>query len=101
MLNHDWYFEISEFRKEIKALKESVDIVKSIVKPEEELWDNFDMERNWGVSPRLLSDWRKNGLIAYVQIGNKIWYPREARELILLKHYKKPKNGGHAENESN
>jgi len=86
MQNNDPYFEIGELKKKIDALKIVVDEVKAVVKPDEELWDGDDMVRYWGISPRLLADWRSKNLISYVQIGKKIFYPRAAREEVLEKH---------------
>ena len=91
MENHDLYYEVSGMKQKIDALKSTVDEVKAIVRPDEELWDNSDMIQNWKVSARTLADWRANGIISYVQVGNKIWYTREARELFLTMYYHKVK----------
>lgn len=52
------------------------------------------MIRNWKVSERTLATWRSNDLIGFVQVGSKIWYPRNARDLFLCKYYNKPKKEG-------
>lgn len=72
--------KFSELFKELKEVKKTLDRVLSNVKPEEDLWDNSDLIKNWKVSERTLADWRKKGLISYVQVQNKIWYPKESRD---------------------
>ena len=94
MQNNDPYFEIGLLKKKIDAIKIVIDEVKTVVKPEEELWDNSDMIRNWKLSARTLADWRSKGLIGFVQVGSKIWYPRESRELFLQVNYHKSKVEG-------
>lgn len=84
--------KFSELLNEVADLKKTLDILLSIVKPEEDLWDNSDLIRNWKVSDRTLSDWRKNGLISYIQVNGKIWYTKKAREGFLEKHL--VKDGG-------
>jgi len=49
----------------------------------DEMWDNSDLTRNWNVSLRTLAEWRAERKIGYVQIGNKIWYPKEEREFFI------------------
>ena len=89
MQNNDWYYEILQLKKMVKSIHFSVDEIKAVVKPEDELWDNSDMIRKWKVSARTLADWRAKVLIGYVQVGNKLWYPREARVLFLSKYFNK------------
>jgi predicted site-specific integrase-resolvase len=38
------------------------------------------------VSERTLADWRRKGLISYVQVSGKIWYPKEAREEFIRRN---------------
>ncbi len=77
---------------DFSELKDLLNEVKNELKPEQELWDNSDIIRNWNVSARTLADWRAKGLIGFVQAGNKIWYLRESRELFLTMHFNKPKS---------
>jgi hypothetical protein len=86
MNNYEMNLKFSELLKEVTELKSNLDKLLSIVKPEEDLWDNSDVIRNWKVSERTLSDWRKNGLIGYVQVNGKIWYPRSVRNKFLDQH---------------
>jgi hypothetical protein len=83
MIDYETNLRISEIKRSIDGVKESIDKLAMIVKPEEELWDNSDLIRNWKVSERTLATWRKKGIIRYVQVKDKIWYPREAREEFL------------------
>ena len=68
----------------ISAVKDDVESLKKTVKSDEDLWDGSDIIRNWKVSERTLASWRSNGLISYVQVNGKIWYPRIERENFLL-----------------
>lgn len=81
-----------ELFKELSEIKTILENVLSKVNPEEVPWDNSDIIRNWKVSERTLSDWRKKGLIAYVQVQGKIWYPRSSREAFMNKYSISAKN---------
>lgn len=76
-----------ELTKELSELRDIICKVLLSVKPDEDLWDNADVIKNWKVSERTLADWRKKGLISYVQVQSKIWYPKEARESFLNENY--------------
>jgi hypothetical protein len=91
MQNYDWYWKFSKMNELLVNITDDVKELKAIIKPEQELWDNADIICNWKVSNRTLAEWRAKGLIGFVQIGNKIWYTREARELFLSKYYYKSK----------
>jgi hypothetical protein len=86
MVVFDTNVRIAEMQKNIVEVKEGLDRLLEIVKPEEELWDNSDLIRNWKVSERTLADWRRKDLISYVHVGGKIWYTREAREGFLQRN---------------
>ena len=83
MVSYDTNARIGEIQKTIISLKEDVDQLMKIVKPGDDLWDNSDMIRYWKVSGRTLASWRSKGLITFVRINGKIFYPREAREGFL------------------
>ena len=87
-LQIEYHYNIERQNAELKEL---LNEIKAEVKPEQELWDGSDMIRNWKVSERTLATWRSKGLIDFVQVGSKIWYPREARELFLRKYYNEAK----------
>lgn len=76
-----------ELAKELSELRDIICKVLLSVKPDEDLWDNADVIKNWKVSERTLADWRKKGLISYVQVQSKIWYTKEARESFLNENY--------------
>ncbi len=97
MQNKDWYWETSQMKKKLERIEASVDEVKAVVKPGQELWDGSDIIRFWKVSSRTLADWRAKGLIGFIQVGNKIWYPRDARELFLSKYFNKAKGDKNGE----
>lgn len=81
-MNTDLAYLQKEFLTHIQFIrKELTDIKKS--RDSDEMWDNSDLVRNWKVSLRTLAEWRAERKIGYVQIGNKIWYPREERELFV------------------
>ena len=86
MVSYDTNFTISEIKRSIDEIKESVDRLFEVVKPEEDLWDNADIIRNWKVSERTLAEWRRKGMISYVRVSGKIWYPKEARENFIRDH---------------
>jgi hypothetical protein len=67
--------QIQFIKKELTDIKKNRDC--------DEMWDNSDLIRNWKVSLRTLAEWRAESKIGYVQIGNKIWYPKEERELFI------------------
>jgi hypothetical protein len=92
MQNCDWSWKISKMNELLVNMHDDVKELKALVKPEQELWDNADIIRYWKVSGRTLAEWRAKGLIGFVQVGNKIWYPRIARELFINKHFNKPKS---------
>lgn len=94
-MNTDLAYLQKEFLDQIQLIrKELTDIKKN--RDCDEMWDNSDLTRNWKVSLRTLAEWRAEGKIGYVQIGNKIWYPREERELLIKANLVKIgfKNGG-------
>jgi len=81
--------KFSELFKEFTEVKVVLEKVLSSIRSEEDLWDNADIIKNWKVSERTLADWRKKGLISYVQVQSKIWYPQDARECFLKDHFVK------------
>jgi hypothetical protein len=86
MNNYELDLKFSELFKELTEVKNTLEQVLSCIKPEGDLWDNSDIIRNWKISERTLAYWRKNGLLSYVQVNGKIWYPRNTREAFLSRH---------------
>jgi hypothetical protein len=89
MNNYEMDLKFLELLKELTEVKKTLEKVLSNVKPEEDLWDNADIIKNWKISERTLADWRKKGLISYVQVQSKIWYPKVARENFMEDHLSK------------
>jgi hypothetical protein len=86
MVEFDTNMRIVEIQKRMDEVKECVDRLLEIVKPENDLWDNSEITRKWKVSERTLASWRKERLIRFVQVKDKIWYPKEAREEFLQRN---------------
>jgi hypothetical protein len=93
MVSYDTNVRISEILKGIQQVIGRVDQLIELVKPEQDLWDNADIIKNWKVSERTLADWRRKGLINYVRVNGKIWYPRDAREEFLQRNLINVENG--------
>ncbi len=87
MNNYEMNLKFLELSKELSELKTILSKVLISIRPDEDLWDNADIIKNWKVSERTLADWRKKGLISYVQVQSKIWYPKNARESFLKDHF--------------
>jgi len=87
MNNYEMNLKFLELFKELSEVRTVLCKVLSCITPDEDLWDNADIIKNWKVSERTLADWRKKGLISYVQVQSKIWYPQEARENFLKDHF--------------
>jgi hypothetical protein len=101
MVSYDTNARIEDILKGIEKVIAQVDHIIHVVKPAEELWDNSDIIRNWKVSDRTIASWRRKGIISFVQVNGKIWYPREARDSFLKDHMiKVPQNIG-GENHGN
>ena len=86
MVSYDTNARIGDILKCIERVKTCVDQLIEAVKPENDLWDNCDVMRNWHISERTLASWRSKGLISYVRVNGKIWYPREAREEFMRRN---------------
>lgn len=81
--------KLGEITSAIREISNEVDLLMKAIKPEQELWDSTDIVRNWKVSERTLAEWRRKKMIGFVQIGKKIYYPTEARELFLKLNFSK------------
>jgi hypothetical protein len=101
MNNYEMNLKFSELFKEFTEVKVVLEKVLSSVRPEDVLWDNSDILRNWKVSERTLADWRKKGMISYVQVQNKIWYPKESRENFIKNHLVKVQLNDGGQNHGN
>ena len=86
MDNTDFAYELKQLKQTVAAQNELFQNLPALANPKDEMWDDQDMIQNWKVSKRLLADWRKEGIISYVQYKNKIWYPYEARMKFIAKY---------------
>lgn len=50
--------------------------------------DNDEFQRLFKISPNTAENWRKQGIIAFSQMNNKIVYKIEDINLMLEKHYR-------------
>ena len=50
--------------------------------------DNDEFQRLFKISPNTADNWRKQGIIAFSQINNKIVYKIKDINLMLDKHYR-------------
>jgi len=77
-------------KQDLKKLRftvmKSLDKQVPFIKQRQNHWHNANIIRNGKMSERTLATWRSKVLIGYVQIGGKIWYPREARKEFLSNH---------------
>jgi hypothetical protein len=80
MVSYDTNARISDILKGIEQVKARVDQLIEVVKPEKDLWDNFDIIRNWHISQRTLAEYRRKGLIGFVKVGGKIINVENARD---------------------
>jgi len=85
MIETDLHFRVKQLSAEISRLESEIEVLKTRAN-ENEMWDNSDMIRNWKISQRTLASWRADGLIDYVQMGQKIWYTKENRNAFLLRN---------------
>lgn len=67
-------------------IREQLNQLLSLVKPEEDLWDSADIKKHWNVSDRTIADWRANKLIGFIKVRGKIWYPKNERDEFLKSH---------------
>ncbi len=52
----------------------------------DELYDSQDMLQKFHISPRTLFNWRSKGMLHFIQLGKKIYYPKKFVEEMLRKH---------------
>lgn len=69
------------------------DLTKLVTEKQEKIFnkviiDNDEFQRLFKISPNTADNWRKQGLIAYSQINNKIVYKIEDINSMLDNHYR-------------
>jgi hypothetical protein len=50
--------------------------------------DNDEFQKLFKISNNTAGNWRKQGLVAFIQINNKIFYKIEDINIMLDKHYR-------------
>ena len=80
--------------EQFDALKASIDEIKrNLTKPtssnEVVFIDNQEFIDLMKISPRTAQKWRDEGVIAFSQIGNKIYYRMKDVQFLLDKNYNK------------
>ena len=53
---------------------------------DEPMYDKQDILQLFHISSRTLATWRKNGIIPYLRVGGKIYYPKNLVEAQLEKY---------------
>ena len=86
MTNSDYSYEIKQLKEQVAELVKEVKSLSTKVNSNDEMWTDLEMWQHYGLSKRLLADWRKEGVISYVQYKNKIWYPKSARTQFIEKY---------------
>lgn len=82
------------FKNTLNNIEKSLEEITAIVTKRQEsifnkvIIDNDEFQRLFKISPNTADNWRKQGLIAYSQINNKIVYKIDDINLMLDKHYR-------------
>nr|WP_294908719.1 helix-turn-helix domain-containing protein [uncultured Lacibacter sp.] len=53
---------------------------------DEPMYDKQDILLHFHISERTLATWRKNGIIPFLKMGGKIYYPKKLVEAQLEKY---------------
>ena len=78
--------EIEHIMDRLDRIEEAVRIRQKI--PEHTFFDNQEFLQIMNVSKRTAQSWRDTGVIAYSQVGSKIYYRMDDILKMLNKHYK-------------
>jgi len=79
--------------KKMEEIESKLDLQKEKTPLSEKWLDNQDVCQLLHVSKRTLQHYRDAGIIAYSQIGSKIYYRAADIEKHLKNHYKSSSNG--------
>lgn len=82
--------------EEIELILERLDRIEEAVRirqkvPEDTFFDNAEFLQIMNVSKRTAQSWRDAKLIAYSQVGSKIYYSLADIQKMLKQHYKPQK----------
>ncbi len=91
MLNNDLNYRVKELSDMINMMRSEIAELRNRF-IENNMWDNNDMMRYWGISLRTLATWRSDGLIEFVQLGSKIWYSKENRDSFIQRNTVRSEN---------
>jgi len=78
--------EIEHILQRLDRIEEAVRIRQKV--PEETFFDNAEFLQIMNVSKRTAQTWRDTGVIAYSQVGSKIYYSLADIHAMLKQHYK-------------
>lgn len=78
--------EIEQILQRLEKIEEAVRIRQK--SPEQTFFDNQEFLQVMNISKRTAQSWRDAKLIAYSQIGSKIYYSMTDIMELLQKHYK-------------
>jgi hypothetical protein len=87
MVSYDTNARIGDILNGIEQIIARVDRLIEVVKPQNDLWDNSDILRNWHISERTLAGWRAKEKITYIQVGKKIFYTKQDRDRFIEKYH--------------
>lgn len=92
--------EIEQILERLDGIEEAVRIRQKV--PEETFFDNAEFLQIMNVSKRTAQTWRDSGVIAYSQVGSKIYYSLADIHAMLKQHYKplKEQNNGKDHNKN-
>lgn len=76
-----------EFKELVQDLKDAATALHSRTKKDEKKFvSNEEFMRMMGISKRTAQTWRDQGLIAFSQIGGKIYYQSTDIEILMQSH---------------
>jgi len=92
MNEYTFNLKITELKKGQMEIKETLEQMIADFKPADDLWDNADMIQRLKISKRTLADWRNEGIVDYVKIKGKIYYPQQAIKSLIMNNSVVQKN---------
>jgi hypothetical protein len=82
------------FQESLKSIEQRLEDLKKLVAKRQSEYtsdmfiDNDDFQRLFKISPGTANNWREQGLIAFSQINNKIYYKMSDVNKLLNDNYK-------------
>ncbi len=90
--------ECSKCRESLESVQQNLDVVKRMLEkkqrnsPEEVFFDNQEFIQVMNISKRTALEWRTSGIIAFSQVGGKMYYRLADILQMLEKHHKPAKS---------